>query len=390
MNNHESSKAYECIIGILGLGILIWAGAIQKPEGNWLLIGFWAFSYTLFFDKMVFLTSDAVFMPGFPIMFAALCTTGFFGVAFLVMVSLIWHGIHNFYRFPGFLLTMGSIAVSIAFAGSMAMALWGTVDLVQPLSTDGLIQGFIIILSYHLLLAIIHSLFCYIEDPEYKVIPKLTQSLARNFRWLVPSYYFFSMLLAHLAQTGGVIACLFFLFPIYALRKQFYFSQAYKEEAIRASTDSLTGITNREGLRRQLSSVLSPAKLPAAVLIIDIDDFKSVNDQFGHGFGDNILCIVASLLKRFVRKDDLVVRWGGEEFVMFLWNTSIEQASAIADRICEAVRNCDLPGGVKITVSIGCSGTKNINEVSKLIPLADNALYSAKYSGKDQVYIADF
>jgi len=204
----------------------------------------------------------------------------------------------------------------------------------------------------------------------------------------MPSYYFFSMLLIYLAETGGIIASVFFFSAIYALWRQFYFSQAYKQESVRAATDSLTGLANREGFRRYLDSTLSEAKLPVAVLFVDIDDFKSVNDEFGHEFGDSILCTVASLLKKLVREDDLVVRWGGEEFVVFLWNTSIEQALAIAERICGAARHCELPLGAQITVSIGCSGTDDINEVPGLVAAADNALYHAKHRGKDRVYVA--
>lgn len=389
MSDRRSLRAYEWVTGVLGLVILIQAVATQGLENDWLLVGFWALSHLLFLDKTVFLTPDAAFMPGYPIIIAALCTTGLSGTAWLILASLVWHGIRNRDRISRLMFNTGSVAVAIAVANYAVSAVFpGVTKPLDSLSIDGLVYGLVLILTYHLVLTGAYSLLLYIEDPELPFITRLVRSLKKSLRWFMPSYYLFSMLLIHLAQTGGIIASLFFLSAIYALWRQFYLSQAYKEESIRAATDSLTGVANREGFRRYLDTTLCAARLPAAVLFVDIDDFKSINDEFGHEFGDRILCAVASLLKKFVRGDDLVVRWGGEEFIVFLWNTSIEQAFTVAERICKAVRDCELPHGAQITVSIGCSGTDDVNEVSRLVAAADNALYQAKHAGKDRVYVA--
>lgn len=389
MSDRRSLRAYEWVTGVLGLVILIQAVATQGLENDWLLVGFWALSHLLFLDKTVFLTPDAAFMPGYPIIIAALCTTGLSGTAWLILASLVWHGIRNRDRISRLMFNTGSVAVAIAAANYAVSAVFpGVTKPLDSLSIDGLVYGLVLILTYHLVLTGAYSLLLYIEDPELPFITRLVRSLKKSLRWFMPSYYLFSMLLIHLAQTGGIIASLFFLSAIYALWRQFYLSQAYKEESIRAATDSLTGVANREGFRRYLDTTLCAARLPAAVLFVDIDDFKSINDEFGHEFGDRILCAVASLLKKFVRGDDLVVRWGGEEFIVFLWNTSIEQAFTVAERICKAVRDCELPHGAQITVSIGCSGTDDVNEVSRLVAAADNALYQAKHAGKDRVYVA--
>jgi diguanylate cyclase (GGDEF)-like protein len=389
VSDRRSLRAYEWVTGVLGLVILIQAVATQGLENDWLLVGFWALSHLLFLDKTVFLTPDAAFMPGYPIIIAALCTTGLSGTAWLILASLVWHGIRNRDRISRLMFNTGSVAVAIAAANYAVSTVFpGVTKPLDSLSIDGLVYGLVLILTYHLVLTGAYSLLLYIEDPELPFITRLVRSLKKSLRWFMPSYYLFSMLLIHLAQTGGIIASLFFLSAIYALWRQFYLSQAYKEESIRAATDSLTGVANREGFRRYLDTTLCAARLPAAVLFVDIDDFKSINDEFGHEFGDRILCAVASLLKKFVRGDDLVVRWGGEEFIVFLWNTSIEQAFTVAERICKAVRNCELPHGAQITVSIGCSGTDDVNEVSRLVAAADNALYQAKHAGKDRVYVA--
>jgi diguanylate cyclase (GGDEF)-like protein len=382
-------RTYEWVTGVLGLAIIIQAIATQGFRDDWLLVGFWALSHLFFLDKTVFLTPDAAFMPGYPIVIAALCTTGPPGTAWLILTSLIWQGILNRDRISRVVFNSGSVAVALAVANNVVSAVFrGITKPLNPLSIDGLAYGFVLICTYHLVLTGACSLLLYIEDPEPPFMSRFMRSLKKSLRWFMPSYYFFSMLLIHLAKTGGVIASLFFLSAIYALWRQFYLSQAYKKESIRASTDSLTGVANREGFRRYLAGTLSEARLPAAVLFVDIDDFKSINDEFGHEFGDKILCIVASLLKKFVRGGDLVVRWGGEEFIVFLWNTSIDQAFTVAERICKAVRDCDLPLGAEITVSIGCSGTNDVDKVSRLVATADNALYQAKHAGKDRVYVA--
>ncbi len=388
MSDRPSLRIYEWVTGVLGLVIIVQVTATQGLESDWLLVGCWVLSYLLFLDKTVFLTPDAAFMPGYPIMIAALCTTGLSGAAWLILTSSLWHGIRNRGQIPRIAFNMGSVAIAALAANSMMVAFWGTSKLLEPLSADGLIRGLVLVFTYHLVLTGAYSLLSYIGDPELQFIPRLTCSLKKSVRWFMPSYYVFSLLLIHLAQTGGIVACLFFLSAIYALWRQFYLSQAYQQESVRAATDSLTGVANREGFRRYLGSTLSATRLPAAVLFVDIDDFKSLNDRFGHEFGDKILCILASLLKKFVRGDDLVVRWGGEEFIVFLWNTSIEQALTIAERICRAVRDRELPLGAEITVSIGCSGTNDVDEVPLLVSAADNALYQAKHAGKDRVYVA--
>jgi diguanylate cyclase len=388
VRNRRALRVYYWVTGVLGLAILIQVIATQGFGNDWVLVGFWALSHLLLLDKAVSMTPGAAFMPGYPIIMAALYTTGLSGTVWLILVSLIWRGIRNRGRLAGMAFCAGSVTLAVAVANTAVMIFRGTAKLSEPLSIDGLIRGLVLGLTYHLVITTACSLRQHIEDPGLTFGSTFVGSMKKSLRWFMSSYYFFSMLLIHLAQTGGIIACLFFLSPMYALWRQFYFSQAYKEESTRASTDSLTGVANREGFRRHLHNTLSTARLPAAVLFVDVDDFKSVNDEFGHEFGDEILCVLACLLREFVRGEDLVVRWGGEEFIVLLWNTTIEQAFTVAGRICEAVRECKFPMGAQITVSIGCAGTTDINEVSRLVALADSALYRAKDAGKDRVYVA--
>ena len=388
VRDQSSSRAYEWVTGVLGLIITGTAIIGQGLGDNWHMVVCWALSYLVFSDKTVFMTPDAAFMPGYPIVVATLSTVGLTGNAWLIIVSFIYHAIRNCGRISRIAFNMGTIAIASLAANSIMTTIWGTTQLLKPLSLEGLFRGLVMVFSYSVVLTFFHSMFAYFENPNIRFTRRLTISFKRCFRWFMPSYYVFSVLLIHLAQTGGVVGSLLFLFAIYALWGRFYFSRAYQQESIRSGTDALTGAFNRRGFRRYLSTELKLSKLPVSVLFIDIDDFKSLNDEFGHDFGDEVLCTITRLLRKYIRGDDLVVRWGGEEFIIFLWNTHTEHAFDIAERICSAIRDCELSFGAKVTVSIGCSGTNDIGEVSKLIFAADSALYRAKEAGKDCVYEA--
>jgi diguanylate cyclase (GGDEF)-like protein len=126
-------------------------------------------------------------------------------------------------------------------------------------------------------------------------------------------------------------------------------------------------------------------------MMLDIDLFKSVNDQFGHKAGDAVLVEIARLLKKHLREVDTVSRWGGEEFVALMPQTGPEDAMAAATRIKEGIAGAvftEAPGR-KVTVSIGIAtgGHETVN-AEKLIDAADTALYQAKRNGRNRIELA--
>ena len=132
---------------------------------------------------------------------------------------------------------------------------------------------------------------------------------------------------------------------------------------------------------------------PFAVLMIDIDRFKSINDRYGHAVGDSALKGVATLLRVDLREVDRVGRFGGEEFVVMLPGSKLEQAQGVAERLRDAVGRKDLAGVVppiRLSISIGVAEwiAEDV-ESSGLLIRADAALYLAKRSGRDRVVIAD-
>ena len=155
-----------------------------------------------------------------------------------------------------------------------------------------------------------------------------------------------------------------------------------------ANCDPLTLCLNRRSLARNFDTLFSQAKAGGAhlsCLMLDIDFFKSVNDNYGHATGDQVIKAVADVLKTCTRDSDLVGRYGGEEFCVVLPKLYLDKAAQIAERIRQAIekKSCS---GVKITVSLGVSSLElNTSKPDELIDQADKALYAAKKSGRNRV-----
>lgn len=159
--------------------------------------------------------------------------------------------------------------------------------------------------------------------------------------------------------------------------------------------DYLTGALARRALMERSEKLLSRLEeegQPVAVLMADIDHFKSVNDRYGHAQGDAVLQEFAVLARDTLRPEDLLGRMGGEEFAIVLPRTSHEHALAVAQRLCERLRQHHFPldgvGQMHITLSIGLHSVSSIgphDHIEQLLSKADQALYVAKNSGRNQV-----
>ena len=155
--------------------------------------------------------------------------------------------------------------------------------------------------------------------------------------------------------------------------------------------DALTGLLNR----RHFYQITEPAQTHTtsltqdySLLLIDTDRFKSINDLFGHLKGDDVLCALARTLESCARKDDLVFRWGGEEFVLLLPRTSLDAALNLAEVIRATVAKVSLPGLPRFTVSIGVARHEANESIDELFKRVDDALYKAKNEGRNRVLAA--
>jgi diguanylate cyclase (GGDEF)-like protein len=159
-----------------------------------------------------------------------------------------------------------------------------------------------------------------------------------------------------------------------------------------ARTDAKTGLLNAVAWQREADTWIRRALragAPAAILLVDIDHFKRVNDTYGHLAGDDLLAVLAGTLQQNVRTCDVLGRFGGEEFVAVLPGAGEQEACRIAERLRERVGAISVPapgGPVTVTISIGVAALgRDGSELFELLAAADAALYRAKSSGRDRV-----
>lgn len=150
-----------------------------------------------------------------------------------------------------------------------------------------------------------------------------------------------------------------------------------------ASIDGLTGLLNRAGLERRVGKAFGEAFLPRVCLMVDVDNFKAVNDTQGHVRGDAVLRTIASVVAESCRAGDVVGRYGGEEFLLVLSNVAIETGIVIAERLRAAVWE-----RANITVSVGVAAQSENERPDSLIARADEALYKAKREGRNRCVVA--
>jgi diguanylate cyclase (GGDEF)-like protein len=207
----------------------------------------------------------------------------------------------------------------------------------------------------------------------------------------------------HKEETHGVIEAGGFLFPEYLIRYLNFatgvsrlfgliLTNIERYEAINnlSLTDALTGVANRRLLMRKIEEEIERRKRMErqfSVILLDIDHFKRVNDQFGHNAGDNVLKYMAQHIKDRIRKIDCISRWGGEEFVILLPDTPIQNAVKLAEELRESISLLVIPDVGSITASFGVAAYQNGDTMDTLISKADHQMYLAKESGRNRVCV---
>ncbi len=155
-----------------------------------------------------------------------------------------------------------------------------------------------------------------------------------------------------------------------------------------SSTDALTGLSNRLRLDQFFERVLGVARRygrPFSVVLMDLDHFKRINDTWGHPTGDEVLIKMGELLRKAVREVDIAGRWGGEEFVVILPETTVKQACLVADKLRVEVLELDVLPVTELSSSFGVAEYQTDDSIEKLIGRADAALYRAKEKGRNRV-----
>ncbi len=166
------------------------------------------------------------------------------------------------------------------------------------------------------------------------------------------------------------------------------------ETKVENSIDPLTQVSNRRHLDQQLEWSIRTAKKGSSFVLamLDIDDFKHINDNHGHQAGDRVLCSLAGTIRSMVRPRDVVARYGGEEFALLLQNVSLERASERCQKFIETIRSADFRrdrSAPPLQISLSCGLTHYVpgDSASDVIQRADQALYRAKKHGKNRIEI---
>ena len=168
----------------------------------------------------------------------------------------------------------------------------------------------------------------------------------------------------------------------------------YEQTKTLAVTDGLTGITNRVTMDKALWSEFERSvryNVPLSIILLDVDHFKAVNDNYGHQKGDEVLVAIASLMQKVCRTNDVAARYGGEEFLMILPQANSGGAFRIAERVREETMKISFTGDEPFSVTTSCGvaelDTTFMKHTDQLIELADQALYEAKNSGRNKTVI---
>lgn len=177
-----------------------------------------------------------------------------------------------------------------------------------------------------------------------------------------------------------------------------HFQETLERLAYQTEHDALTGLANRRAFNRILDIEVERSKrskTPLSLAIFDLDNFKQINDTYGHPKGDEVLACFAEVLKKGTRRYDLAARYGGEEFALIMAGSGLVKAQQLLERLIAQFKEIRFhsPDGdttFTVTCSVGLTCFKGVvdHSVSDIISLADDALYEAKTSGKDQVKVS--
>jgi len=187
--------------------------------------------------------------------------------------------------------------------------------------------------------------------------------------------FYFEIILAYLTS--------FLIGSIYEFFNKFFHTQLKKQ----ALKDFLTGLFNRryfEEILRWEIELSKRYKHPLSIILVDLDDFKCINDKYGHQFGDKVLKMVAESIKRNIRSSDIPARYGGEEFIILLPETDLEGAKKVAEKLRRIIQELSIDN-TKLTASFGITELLENDSMETFIKRADKALYRAKKEGKNKV-----
>ncbi|MCS6097133.1 GGDEF domain-containing protein [Shewanella baltica] len=190
-------------------------------------------------------------------------------------------------------------------------------------------------------------------------------------------------------QSGLVIAGMIYIIFSTVVILLVRLDRLNKELSTLASQDSLTGLFNRRAFMHNATSIIASENFPVSVLMLDLDNFKKINDVHGHNVGDTVLKLCADALQDGLKQYGIIGRFGGEEFAAILPRADSEQALAVSEKLRLAIETINVNPDIRLSISIGVATSSSVSSIEPLLIRADKALYEAKSKGRNQVIHAD-
>ena len=203
------------------------------------------------------------------------------------------------------------------------------------------------------------------------------ESLARRFEYVISIAVFVSLSLIFPAIVGYKL-----------IDNQNLLTEKIK---LLSEEDYLTKLSNRRKMHEVISNEIARSKRynsTFGIILLDLDNFKNTNDNFGHNIGDQVLVEITDIINQTIRESDIASRWGGEEFLVFCPHTNVDGAFALAEKLRSNIEQHEFEDVGYKTASFGVTHIEHGDTVASMINRADEALYSAKHSGKNLVMAA--
>lgn len=232
-------------------------------------------------------------------------------------------------------------------------------------------------------------LYMYLANMRWGVIfSTLFWLIELGAYWLVPHYLHKEPYpLSEYVMMNLIYIVAFMLSFLY----EYLNTEQAKQLRALAEIDQLTQVLNRHGFNRVLERESKRSirhQSPLSIILLDLDDFKHINDHYGHNTGDRVLHEIAGFLNFWVRDTDIIGRWGGEEFAILLPETNLAQASGVADKLCRRMAAQPLYEAGRVTGSFGVTQLKADEDIEKFIDRADKLMYKAKAIKKNCVVVS--
>lgn len=341
----------------------------------------------------VSLPSGVQINPGFPLLMAALFRHGIACAIIVIVPSMLLHFWTRNHGLTNCLFNAGQFTLSLYAAMAVGMRMGWRPGI--PATDKDVVTIILMILSYD----VVNNLFLtganLFENPT-----SFTQSFAKTFftdrKWVMGVRTFLTVIAMVLCSYMGNLVFLIVFIGVMVLRRQNEFQKELIERTRESLTDPLTGVYNVRYVRMWIETEfprLAAKKEPCAILFIDVDNLKHINDVYGHEIGNCLLRHLSEVMRKNIRGEDILARYGGDEFIILCPGTDARGGFLVGERILSAAQSqpvCSDEVEIALNLSLGVASWPAHGDTPyDVIRMADKAMYLSKRRGGNRVMLAD-